>query len=165
MEQNMRYVKSYIMSNTTFLVSPVVVGNKIHTIIFDKQGKVKLAQKPLRTIRSSCKSHGTTLTAAQARAKLFFGNEKHKLPIMLTMDFGNPCIFFPLFSPQSEANSWINLQSIINITPSDSQTTVTFKDQSEVTLPIHYKSFNLQYVRATMYAKHLMNIRRFPNGI
>lgn len=153
------FVPSYIVSSTTFLLRPHISHDKIHTIIYDKQGKIMFADKPLKIIRSTCRMHGTTFTAIQRKAKLFFGNARHKLPILLTTDYGNPCIFFPLFSPHSPNNAWINLHAITNIKEVGEETIVTLSISTEVTLPIHYKSFNQQYVRAMMYYKYLVHQR------
>lgn len=162
MKNNFRYVTSYFASSTTFMLSSFTTNGKVHTLIHDKQGTVMFAQKPLKIIRSTCRAHGTTLQGAQMMAKLFFGDSRHKLPIMLSMDYGNPCVFFPLFSPHSSSNIWVNLQSIININERGEETIVTLTDMTEIVLPIHCKSFNQQYVRAMMYYKHIILNRNFP---
>ncbi|MEK4228453.1 competence protein ComK [Solibacillus sp. FSL H8-0538] len=161
MNKDFRYVTSYIASNTTFLLRSITANGKTHTIIHDKQGKVKFAQKPIKIVRATCRIHGTTFEAAQKMAKLFFGDNRHKLPIMISIDYGNPCVFFPLFSPHSTSNIWVNLQSITNIVERGDETIITLTDMSEEVLPIHYKSFNQQYVRAMMFYKHLILNRGF----
>ena len=161
MPNKLRYVTSYIASSTTFLLRSIPSDDKIHTIILDKQGKVKFANKPLKIIRNTCLLYGTTFQASLMMAKMFFGDNKHKLPIVVSVDYGNPCVFFPLYSPFSTANIWVNLQAIINIVEHGQETVLTFVDMSEEILPIHCKSFNQQYVRAMMYYKYLTINRGF----
>lgn len=153
------YLTTYLVSNSTYLLSSVVNGDRIHTVVHDKQGISKIDQKPLKLIRNTCRLHGTSFEGAVQMAKLFFGQHRHKLPIVVLMEYGNPCIFFPLFSPFSTANIWINLQSIINIKEHEDQTIITFTNMTEQLLPIQCKSFNQQYVRAMMYYKHLLRTR------
>ena len=150
---------SYIISNSTYLLSSVDTGDRTQTIIYDKYGISKIDQKPLKLVRNTCRLHGTSLEAATKTAKAFFGHNRHKLPIVISIEYGNPCIFFPLFSPQSSANIWINLHSIINIQDHGDETLVTFSNMLEKKLPLHCKSFNQQYVRAMMYYKHILRTR------
>lgn len=154
-------ISSYIISSSTYLLESAtpVAGNRIQTIIYDKHGVSTIDQKPLKLVRNTCRLHGTSLEAATETAKLFFGSNRHKLPIAVSIEYGNPCIIFPLFSPHSSANIWINLNSIVNIQEEGDETRLTFTNMVEKTLPIQCKSFNQQYVRAMMYYKHILRSR------
>lgn len=159
MTKNLHQISNYIASNSTFCLISHPHRSKVHTIISDKHGKVIYPNKPLKIIRNTCRLHGSSYEASNYNAKLFFGKSKHKLPIMVAYDFGDPCILFPLFSPHSSQNIWISLHAIVNINELGNETIVTFIDGSEERLPIHMKSFNHQYVRAAMYYKHLITKR------
>lgn len=152
-------ITSYIISNSTYLLETVTTNNRIHTTIYDKHGISKIDQKPIKIVRTTCRLHGTSLEAATETAKHFFGSNRHKLPIVVSVEYGNPCILFPLFSPHSAANIWINLNSIINIHEEEDGTRITFTNMTEKILPIQCKSFNQQYVRAMMYYKHILRSR------
>lgn len=156
MIKNLHQVTSYIVTNSTFCLRSYEHRGKIHTLIADKHGTVTYNNKPLKIIRSTCRLHGSSYEASKYQAKQFFGKNKHKLPIMVAYDFGDPCILFPLFSPYSSQNIWISLHAIANITAKGTETVVIFIDGSEESFPIHMKSFNHQYVRATMYYKDLI---------
>ena len=156
MTSNIPQNSNYIISNSTFCLSSYQYRDKIHTIILDKYGKVTAPYKPLKLVRNTCRLHGSSYEASKYQARRFFGENKHKLPVMVAYDFGEPCILFPLFSPYSPQNIWIALNSIINISEAGDKTRVTFLDGTEIHFAIHMKSFNQQYVRAAMFYKHLI---------
>ena len=156
MTSNIPQNSNYIISNSTFCLSSYEYRDKIHTVILDKYGKVSSPYKPLKLIRNTCRLHGSSYEASKYQARRFFGENKHKLPVMVAYDFGEPCILFPLFSPYSPQNIWIALNSIINISEAGDKTRVTFLNGTEVHFAIHMKSFNQQYVRAAMFYKHLL---------
>lgn len=154
-----KILTSYIISNSTYLLSSIDTEDRVQTTIYDKYGISKINQKPLRLVRNTCRLHGTSLEAATQTAKDFFGHNRHKLPIVIAVEYGNPCIFFPLFSPQATENTWVNLHAIINIESAEDETLVTFTNMLEKHLPLHCKSFNQQYVRAMMYYKYILRTR------
>lgn len=156
MTKSIPKVSNYIASHTTYFLKSISHHERIYTLVADKHGRVIYPYKPIKIIRNTCKLHGSTYQASQLQAKQFFGKNKHKLPILISYDFGDPCIFFPLFSPSSPHNIWIAFQSIVNIVEHKEETIVTFIDGSEEYLPLHCKSFNHQYVRASMFYKHLI---------
>lgn len=160
MQNNLPEVTKYIVTNSTFCLISYSQRNKIFTLVLDKHGKVTTPYKPLRIIRHTCLLHGSTFDATVFQSKQFFGHNRHKLPIMVAYNFGDPCIMFPLFSPHSKQNIWISLNAIVNIQEYDESTIVSFIDGSEHIFPIHLKSFNQQYVRAAVYYKHLILQRK-----
>lgn len=160
MISNVHENQNYIISNSTFCITSYQHRNKVHSLILDKFGRTTSPAKPLKLIRNTCRLHGSSYDASIYQAKQFFGDNKHKLPIMVAYDFGDPCILFPLFSPYSAQNIWIALHPIINIREHNDKTILTFIDETELTLNIHTKTFNQQYVRAAMYYKYLLIQRK-----
>ena len=152
-------VCNYTITNSTFVLKSTQINNRIQTTIYDKHGQSIIDQRPLKLVRNNCRLHGTSYEAALAHAKEFFGENRHKLPIVISMEYGNPCVIFPIFSPYSETNCWVVLHPIINIQQHDDETIVTFSNMTEVTLPIQYKTFNQLYVRAMMYYKYVLRKR------
>lgn len=160
MTRNLQENSNYIISNSTFCLASYQYRDKVHTSILDKFGETTFPAKPLKIIRNTCRLHGSSYDASIYQAKQFFGENKHKLPIMVAYDFSDPCILFPLYSPYSTQNIWIALNPIINIREQSDQTVLTFIDETELCLNIHMKTFNQQYVRAAMFYKHLLIQRR-----
>ena len=160
MISNVQENSNYIISNATFCLTSYQHRDKVYSLILDKFGETTSPAKPLNLIRNTCRLHGSSYDASIYQAKQFFGDSKHKLPVMVAYDFGDPCILFPLYSPYSTQNIWIALNPIINIRQHSDQTILTFIDETELCLNVHMKSFNQQYVRAAMFYKHLLIRRR-----
>ena len=150
------HVTKYIITNSTYCLISEPYRNTVHTLILDKYGQATVPFQPLRIIRHTCSLHGTTYEAAKHHAKEFFGHNRHKMPIMVAYNFGEPCVLFPLFSPKSKQNIWVAVNAIINIEPQNESTLVTFLDGSDRLFPVHLNSFNQQYVRAVIYAKNII---------
>lgn len=159
MVENKNIINTYHISFNTYLIVPIKQGEKIHSQVYDGNGVHVVEQKPLYIVRNSCNVLGSNYNNAKNISKSFFGKEKHKLPIIITHDFGIPNVFFPLLSPSSPNNIWIGLHGIINIRRLKEFTEITLKDGRDLVLPINYSSFCSQYVCATMLQKYASNQR------
>lgn len=154
MLENVNVVDAYHISFNTYLIEPIKHGDKLFSHIYDKNGEVIVERKPIYIVRKSCHDLGTNYNATRIVAKRFFGNEKHKLPIIIFHDFGIPCVFFPLLSPTSSNNIWIGLHAITNIRRHHDCTQITLKNGKEILLQLNFPSFCSQYVNATMLQKY-----------
>lgn len=152
-------VCNYAITSSTYLLKSVELNSRVQTVIYDKHGTSTMNHRPLKLVRDTCRLHGTSYEAALAHAKSFFGPNRHKLPIVVSMEYGNPCIILPLYSPYSATNIWVCLNPIINIQQLGDETLLTFTNMTEVVLPIQCKTFNQHYVRAMMYYKYVMRSR------
>lgn len=142
------------------MIESVTHENKLVSRIYDKTGEFIIEQPPIRLIRKSCHLMGSSYKGSRELSKRFFGNRRQKLPILISQDFGIPCIFFPIFSPTSDNNIWVSLNSIINIKKdSNNCTIITLKDHREIKLNVSHTSFSLQYVDSSMYQKYLIRQR------
>ena len=159
MLKNSIVIDSYHISFNTYLIVPVKHGEKLYSHVYDKSGEYVVEQKPLYIVRNSCNVLGNNYNNAKKIAKCFLGKEKHKLPIVVTHDFGIPNVFFPLLSPSSSNNIWIGLHAITNIRRLKEFTEITLKNGTELVLPLNYASFCSQYVSATMLQKHVAHQR------
>ena len=159
MLENVTVIDSYHISFNTYLIVPTKHGEKLYSHVFDKHGEYVVERKPLYIVRNSCTVLGGNYNNSKRMAKCFFGKEKHKLPIVVTHDFGIPTVFFPLLSPSSPNNIWIGLHAIINIRRVNDLTEITLRDGKELVLQINYASFCSQYVCATMLQKYASHQR------
>lgn len=157
--ETLNFVDSYYVSFDTYLIEPLKHGDKLFSRIYEKGGEVIVGRKPIYLIRKSCSLTGTNYKSARIMSKSFFGKEKHKLPVIISHDYGIPCVFFPLLSPASPNNVWVGLHAIINIRRHNDCTEITLKDGREMTLHVHYTSFCSQYVSASMLQKYASNQR------
>ena len=150
---NATIAESYHVSFNTYLIEPLIHGDKLYSRVYDKNGEMVVSRKPIYIIRKSCVLMGSNYKTARTVSKRFFGDEKHKLPIIISHDYGMPCVFFPLLSPTSPNNVWVGLHAIINIRRFKDCTEITLKDGRELILNFNYSSFCTQYVCATMLNK------------
>lgn len=156
LNQNMKHVKSYHITNATYLLLPIPKGKRVvHTLVFDKTGCLYVSQSPMKIINASCRQMGSSYQSAKELSKQYFGENKHKLPIVVAMTYGDPYVMFPLMSPKSPLNGWVSFNSLINIRDQEGQINVTFKNFVDSNLDIQYTSFCKQYVHAAMLHKHL----------
>ncbi len=150
---NENIIDSYHISFNTYLIEPITKEGKLYSHVYDKGGEYVVGRKPLYIVRNSCNVLGSNYNNSMKMARIFFGKDKHKLPIVITHDFGIPNVFFPLFSPSSPNNMWIGLHGIANIRRLKEFTEITLKDGKELIIEINYASFCAQYVSATMLQK------------
>ncbi|WP_107840342.1 competence protein ComK [Metasolibacillus meyeri] len=155
MNKSMKHLKSYHVTNATYLLLPIKKDKQLHTLVFDKTGCLYVSQSPMRIINASCRQMGSSYQSAKELSKQYFGSNKHKLPIVVAINYGDPCVMFPLMSPKSPLNGWVSFNSLINIQDQEGQINVTFKNFLDSNLDIQYTSFCKQYVNAAMLHKHL----------
>ncbi|MCH7320668.1 competence protein ComK [Solibacillus sp. MA9] len=160
MNRNSEQISKYYITNSTYCLISQPNSDKVFTVILDKHGKTTMSFPPLRVIRHTCTLNGSTFEATTQQAREFLGHNRHKVPIMVAYNFGDPCVVFPLFSPHSKQNIWVTVNAIINIEEMNESTLVTFVDGTEQIFPVHLKSFNQQYVRAVLYYKNLILQRK-----
>lgn len=155
MQHNSKQLQNYYITSATYLLLPITKDKRLHTLVFDKSGLYTVAQSPMKIIRASCRQMGSSYQSAIEQSKQYFGDQKHKLPIVVAINYGEPCVMFPLMSPKSPLNVWVSYNSLINIRDHAGQINVTFKNFLDSTLDIQYTSFCKQYVGAAMLHKHL----------
>lgn len=159
MKMKQHVLGSYLMSFNTYYIEPTRHGHEIYSRVIDKHNEVIVALKPMQIVRKSCLFLGTTYEATRHLSKQFFGNQ-HKLPIILTHDFGIPCVFIPTCSPKSHANTWIGLHAIEEASPCKDGTKVLLKNDDELIVPATYSSFSKQFLNASMLHKHFTKVRK-----
>lgn len=159
MKNHANVLGSYLMSFNTYYVEPFIHENQVFSRVIDKHNEVIVAKKPIQIVRKSCSFLGTTYEATRLLSKEFFGNQ-HKLPIILTHDFGIPCVFIPTCSPKSDMNAWIGLHAIEQALPFKNGTKVLLKNGEELEISTQFNSFSKQYTNGTMLHKHYSKIRK-----
>ena len=144
-----RIVDQYPISLSTFVIKGQIIDNKLHSIVFDKDGFVCVKAKPNILIARSLKKINSSFAHARDVAKSILGDNMKKLPIVVSNHFGQPIVLFPLFSPNSKDNIWVVYNSVTNIVNQKTHLDITFKHQYEIDIPVSNQVFNNQYVRAS----------------
>ncbi len=166
-------IGSYIVSFDTFLLQPVVKGNKISTHVIERNGELNVPRKPIHIVRKSCDYYGGSLQNSTNTAKLAIG-KRHKTPIIIAHDFGVPYIFLPTMSPNSEQNVWVSYSAIDNIEPDDMGCILYFGKWSFLqgqyfgynnVSPIcsRYSSRKKLFEKAKTVEQTISQVRRFPD--
>ncbi|QCR31552.1 competence protein ComK [Lysinibacillus sp. SGAir0095] len=157
-KKNVPVLKSYHITLDTYLIEPIMCGEKIYSYVYDKKGEFIVERKPFYIVRRSCDVLGYNYKSAIKFSKEFFGKDKHKLPILIAHD-GKPNILFPIYSPTSPNNIWVGLHGIANIGVNKHPSEITLLDGKEKTLPVSITSLNSQYVYATMLYKYSSQLK------
>ena len=148
-------VDSYVISENTYVMQSKLVGNKYYTTIIDKKGTYDCPKSVTRVIRHSCRLAGISTERVRAQSRRFFQEGVHKLPLILAYAGNKPLIFFPIYSPRSPGNVWLNINAISNISTNHTETIITLVNGEEVVLPVQYQAFCGLYVRAYFYQRSL----------
>lgn len=106
----------YSITLDTFALEPHFEDGRMGTRILEKNRVLYVPQKPIHTVRNSCRYYGNSFESATQSAKLFLNN-RHKIPLVIAYYLGRPLIFFPIMSPKSDLNVWIAYHAFVNVGP------------------------------------------------
>ena len=146
---------SYVITENTYYLKSSIKEDRMCTVIMDESGVYDCPKSITRILSSSCRLNGITLDRMRALSKRYFSNSVHKQPLVLTYHHNLPVVFFSAYSPKNNHNVWMNCNSIINITPSENDTIITFPNFEQIKLPVQYQAFCGLYVRALFFQKYL----------
>ena len=111
MDKKFSTVSNYLVSFNTIALVPIWIENKLFTRVFENNIEFIVKLKPITIIKKSLAFYGNSYKHA-----LFFSRESigpmHKLPLMLSHDFGVPLIMMPTLSPESDSNIWVSFSAI-----------------------------------------------------
>ncbi len=153
--------KYYQIHRETYLIRTVHEAEQSYALVYEKGQQLYVQNKPLKIIDAACQAIGTSFQTSAERSRQILGN-KLKVPIIVGYEEQNPFIMFPVYSPKSNHNIWITYNAIINVTNHKKKITITFKDGTDIDLPILMSSFNNQYVSSAMLYRYIEeNLRQF----
>ena len=153
---------SYIVSFDTFMLQPVIKGNKLSTRIIERNRELDIPGKPLHIVKESFSHYGGSLQNSMNTAKLTFG-KRHKTPIILAHDFGVPYIFIPTMSPASELNTWILHSAIENIEEDNLGSIIHFENNRSFKVNVSATTMYRQSAFATILEKNFYKKQRGLN--
>lgn len=146
---NVRILKQYVFSNSTFVLQSKMFDEKLHSLVLDKDERLLVPIKPNVIIGRSLKRINSSFPHARDISKEVLGDTSKKLPLVIGNHFGQPLVIFPLFSPDSKDNCWVFYNAITKIGGVRDSVQVEFKHQYEWTANVSRQVFNNQYVNAT----------------
>lgn len=160
---SIKNMRNYVISKHTYILESKLNGENLHTIVHDHRGKFEVPITSLQIVKKSCEAYGSEYNASLKQSrKLLEKFQKHKLPLVVGNDFGNPLILFPIFSPSAKHNMWILYNNVISISTSDSNVSVIMKNSQEVNLPIN-KPTLIQQIASSGILHKLIEQKWFNN--
>jgi len=109
----------FVISFETAVLESIRVQNKVYTRVTLNSGEEFVVNlKPYDIIKKSCSHYGTIIKLVKKNSRDAIGNV-YKLPLVISHDYGIPCIFFPLLSEKSDFNVWFSLDAIQTFSSSD----------------------------------------------
>ncbi|MBS7345798.1 MAG: competence protein ComK [Caryophanon sp.] len=142
----------YTISNDTEAIFDYNYKGLACSIIFENHYVFLIKKKPLRLIRESCRHYGWSYRERIRQTKEYF-QHAHKLPILMTYTPRKPCILFPLYSPTTNDNAWLNVYAIRGVKKIDEYCEVTLRHRT-LPLPATINVFKTQYTMANLFARN-----------
>lgn len=146
---------SYIVSFDTFMLQPVIKGNRVSTSVIERNREFIIPRKPIHIVKESCEYYGGSFKNSTNTAKLTLG-KRHKTPIILAHDFGTPYIFLPTMSSASEQNIWISYSAIEYFDEYDLGSIIYLENNRSIKVNISIATMFRQYAFATFLEKNFL---------
>lgn len=109
----------FVISFETAVLESIRVQNKVYTKVTLNSGEEFVVNiKPYDIIKKSCSHYGTIIKLIKKNSRDAIGNH-YKLPLVISHDYGIPCIFFPTLSEKSDFNVWFALEAVQSYSRSD----------------------------------------------
>ena len=143
---------SYEVSQGTLAIVPDSgAGSKI----LEDENEYLVDMNPFEIVESSCQYYGCSYEGRRDGARAILGAD-YKVPIVIE-DYNN-LIFFPTVSPEDPSCSWIASKKVKEYEAlSSTSIKLTFENDITIVLPVSYRSFENQLLRATRLESLLRN--------
>lgn len=142
----------YLITFDTLALLPIWEDGKLHTKVLEKKMELIVHQKPLTIIKKSLIHYGSNLPQMISYSKQILGT-LHKLPIIVSRDFGMPLIFFPTLSPESTENCWVNFHEIEKMSSAEKRLSyISFSNSRLVKFNSSFSTMCRQF-----YLSHALN--------
>jgi len=154
--------KYYVSFNTIALV-PVWMENKLYTRVIENHTEFLVKMKPSTIIKKSLVFYGNSYKHATLFSRESIGR-LHKLPLMISHDFGIPLIMMPTLSAESDSNIWISFSAVERYSlNSHSECLVHFTNSQELPVNVSYSTMCRQFVLSHFLTNHFQKMREKIN--
>ncbi|MCZ8537514.1 competence protein ComK [Paenisporosarcina quisquiliarum] len=146
MDKKFSAASNYLVSFNTIALVPIWIENNLYTRVIENHIEFLVKMKPSAIIKKSLIFYGNSYKLAT-----FFSRESighlHKLPLMISHDFGVPLIMMPTLSAESEGNIWISFSAIDSYSiNSHNQCLVHFTNSQVLPVNVSYSTMCRQFV-------------------
>lgn len=146
---------SYEVSEGTLAIIPL---KKDTSKVFEDEHEYLVEKIPFEIMEDSCKYFGSSYVGRREGAKEILGAE-YKVPIMV--EDSNNLVFFPTISPNDPECAWIAAKQVKYFEEINAnKIVVTFENDIKIELPISYRSFQNQLLRATRLESIVRNRKK-----
>ena len=135
----------------------VLAKEKGKSEILEDDQKYIIDERPFKIMDHSCQYFGSSYEGRSQGSQAMLGSERYKVPIIV--EETQNLIFFPTVSPTNNDCSWIALKQVKSYEKENGFTKITFKNGHQLELPISYRSFENQILRATRLESIMKNRR------
>ncbi len=128
------------------------------TEILEDDNSYIVSEKSYNIMDHSCRFFGSSYSGREEGSQNILGGIRYKVPIIV--EESKNLIFFPTESPNNTECCWISLKKIKNYSKSDQNTKITFINDSEIVLPISFRTVENQILRATRLESIIENRKK-----
>lgn len=146
---------NYEVSEGTLAIVPM---KKSSSKVFEDDNEYVVDKVPFEIMDDSCRYFGSSYEGRKEGAKSILGVE-YKVPIVVE-DYNN-LVFFPTISPQDPKCVWIASKQVKDYEElSSNSIRVTFENDTQIIVPVSYRSFQNQLLRATRLESLIRNRKK-----
>lgn len=163
MDKKFSAASNYFVSFNTIALVPIWIENKLYTRVIENHMEFLVKMKPSAIIKKSLVFYGNSYKHAT-----FFSRESighlHKVPLLISHDFGVPMIMMPTLSAESEGNIWISFSAIERYSlNSHNQCLVHFTNSQVLPVNVSYTTMCRQFVLSHFLINHFQKTREKMN--
>ena len=163
MEKKVTAASNYFVSFNTIALVPMWIDNHLYTRVIENHTEFLVKMKPSTIIKKSLLFYGTSYKQAT-----FFSRESighlHKLPLLISHDFGIPLIMMPTLSAESEGSIWISYSAVDRYSlNSHNNCLVHFTNSQVLPVNVSYTTMCRQFVLSHFLTNHFQKTREKIN--
>jgi len=163
MDKKFTATSNYTVSFNTIALVPIWIENKLYTRVIENHTEFLVKMRPSAIIKKSLAFYGNSYKQATFFSRQSLGR-LHKLPLMISHDFGVPLIMMPTLSAESEGSIWISFSSIdLYSINSHNQCVVHFTNSQALPVNVSHSTMCRQFVLSQFLSKHFQKTREKIN--
>ncbi|WP_019413026.1 competence protein ComK [Paenisporosarcina sp. TG20] len=146
MDKKISITSNYLISFNTIALVPIWVENKLYTRVIENHIEFLVKMKPSTIVKKSITFYGNSYKHATVFSRESVGN-LHKLPLIISHDFGVPLIMMPTLSPESDGTIWIAFSAVDRYSiNTHNQCVVHFTNSQTLSVNVSHSTMCRQFV-------------------
>ncbi|WP_075619855.1 competence protein ComK [Paenisporosarcina indica] len=163
MDNKITTASKYFVSFNTIALVPIWIENKLYTRVIENHTEFIVKMKPNTIIKKSLIFYGNSFKHATLFSRESIGR-LHKLPLMISHDFGIPLIMIPTLSPESDGNIWVSFSAIDRYSiNARNECVVHFTNSQELPVNVSHSTMCRQFAHSYFLTNHFQKTREKIN--